>query len=63
VSAARRSVYGPLSLILVTLGTLFLLLPRTTAYLFGAVCVWFALAAGVEAFHRREGGNPRGQDG
>jgi cardiolipin synthase len=63
VSAARRSVYGPLSLILVTLGTLFLVLPRTTAYLFGLVCVWFALAAGVEAFHRREGGNPRGRDG
>jgi cardiolipin synthase len=53
ISAARRSVYGPLSLILVTLGTLFLVLPRTTAYAFGFVCVWLALAAGVEAFHRR----------
>jgi cardiolipin synthase A/B len=63
VSAARRSVYGPLSLILVTLGTLFLVLPRTTAYLFGLVCVWFALAAGTEAFRRREGGSPPGRDG
>jgi cardiolipin synthase len=61
ISAARRSVYGPLSLILVTLGTLFLLLPRTTAYIFGLVCVWFALAAGVEAFRRREGGTARGR--
>jgi cardiolipin synthase len=56
VSAARRSIYGPLSLILVTLGTLFLVLPRTTAYVFGFICVWFALAAGMEAFRRREGG-------
>ena len=63
VSAARRSVYGPLSLILVTLGTLFLMLPRTTAYVFGLVCVWFALAAGVEAFQRREGGRPSRRDG
>ena len=63
VSAARRSVYGPLSLILVVLGTLFLVLPRTTAYAFGLVCVWFALAAGVEAFRRREGGRPGHRDG
>jgi cardiolipin synthase len=57
ISAARRSVYGPLSLILVTLGTLFLFLPRTTAYAFGVVCVWLALAAGVEAFRRRGSGS------
>ncbi|MGH7518460.1 MAG: phospholipase D-like domain-containing protein [Gemmatimonadales bacterium] len=63
ISAARRSVYGPLSLILVVLGTLFLVLPRTTAYAFGLVCVWFALAAGVEAFRRREGGKVDRRDG
>lgn len=63
ISAARRSVYGPLSLILVTLGTLFLVLPRTTAYAFGLVCVWFALAAGVEAFQRRGGGRAERRDG
>ena len=63
ISAARRSIYGPLSLILVTLGTLFLVLPRTTAYAFGVVCVWFALAAGAEAFHRREGGRVGGREG
>ncbi|HET8625415.1 MAG TPA: phospholipase D-like domain-containing protein [Gemmatimonadales bacterium] len=63
ISAARRSVYGPLSLILVVLGTLFLFLPRTTAYAFGFVCVWFAVAAGVEAFRRREGGRVGPKDG
>jgi cardiolipin synthase len=63
ISAARRSVYGPVSLILVVLGTLFLVLPRTTAYAFGLVCVWFALAAGVEAFQRREGGKVDRRDG
>ncbi len=63
ISAARRSVYGPLSLILVAIGTLFLVLPRTTAYVFGFVCVWFALAAGVEAFRRREGPSGRRSDG
>ncbi len=63
ISAARRSVYGPLSLMLVVLGTLFLVLPRTTAYVFGFVCVWFALAAGVEAFRRREGGKVEPRDG
>jgi hypothetical protein len=30
---------------------------------FGLVCVWFALAAGVEAFQRREGGRPSRRDG
>ncbi|HEX2451634.1 MAG TPA: phospholipase D-like domain-containing protein [Gemmatimonadales bacterium] len=63
ISAARRSVYGPLSVILVVLGTLFLVLPRTTAYAFGLVCVWFAVAAGVEAFRRREPGKPGRRDG
>jgi cardiolipin synthase len=63
ISAARRSIYGPVSLILVTLGTLFLVLPRTTAYLFGVVCVWFAIAAGVEAFQRRGIGGAERRDG
>jgi cardiolipin synthase A/B len=63
ISAARRSIYGPLSLILVTLGTLFLVLPRTTAYAFGLVCVWLAIAAGVEAFRRRGGGKVERRDG
>jgi hypothetical protein len=53
ISAARRSVYGPISAGLVVLGLLFLVLPRYMAYVFGMVCVWFALAAGLEAFRRR----------
>lgn len=53
ISAARRSIYGPISLTLVVLGLLFIVLPRYMAYVFGAVCVWFAIAAGMEAFRRR----------
>jgi cardiolipin synthase len=53
ISAARRSIYGPVSAGLVVLGLLFLVLPRYMAYAFGTVCVWFALAAGLEAFRRR----------
>jgi cardiolipin synthase len=53
ISAARRSIYGPVSLGLVLLGLLFLVLPRYMAYAFGTVCVWLALAAGLEAFRRR----------
>ncbi|HEU4648571.1 MAG TPA: phospholipase D-like domain-containing protein [Gemmatimonadales bacterium] len=53
ISAARRSIYGPVSAGLVVLGLLFLVLPRYMAYAFGMVCVWFALAAGLEAFRRR----------
>lgn len=55
ISGARRSVYGPVSALLVLLGLLFIGLPRYMAYGFGAVCVWLAVAAGLEAFHRRTG--------
>ena len=50
---ARRSVFGPISVILVALGALFLVLPRITATVFGALCVWLAIGAGREAFRRR----------
>jgi hypothetical protein len=53
VSGARRSVFGPISLGLIVLGLLFLGIPKVTAYAFGALCVWFAIAAWIEAFHRR----------
>lgn len=53
LSNARRSVFGPLSAILVILAVLFLTLPRITAYVFGGLCVWFALGAAREAFRRR----------
>ena len=50
---ARRSIYLPLSAILVSLGALFFALPRFTAYAFGALCGWLALSAWREAFRRR----------
>ncbi len=53
VSGARRSIYGPVSLALIVLGLLFIGLPRAMAYAFGILCVWFALAAGIEVFRRR----------
>ncbi|HEX5386657.1 MAG TPA: phospholipase D-like domain-containing protein [Gemmatimonadales bacterium] len=53
ISAARRSIYVPVSIVLIILGLLFLVLPRPMAYGFGLVCVWFALAAAAEAFRRR----------
>jgi cardiolipin synthase len=56
ISAARRAIYLPASVALVILGLLFLGLPSATAYAFGAVCVWLALAAGWEAFARRRDG-------
>jgi cardiolipin synthase len=51
-SGAIRSVYGPLSLLLVGIGALFLLLPRVMAIIFGALCAWLAAAAGLEARRR-----------
>jgi cardiolipin synthase len=52
-SNARRSVFGPLSLLLLVLAALFLLLPRVTAFGFGIACAWLALGAAREAFRRR----------
>lgn len=56
ISGARRSIYGPVSVFLIILGVLFLILPGAMAYVFGAVCVWLAGSAGLEAFARRERG-------
>jgi cardiolipin synthase len=53
LSNARRSIYLPITAFLVTLGTLFFVLPRATAYAFGVLCAWLALSAGREAFRRR----------
>ncbi|MGH7509872.1 MAG: phospholipase D-like domain-containing protein [Gemmatimonadales bacterium] len=52
-SHARRSVFGPISAMFIALGLLFLALPRESAYAVAAVCAWFALGAGREAFRRR----------
>jgi hypothetical protein len=54
ISNARRSIFLPLSAILVSLGALFFALPRFTAYVLGALCGWFALSAWREAFRRRD---------
>jgi cardiolipin synthase len=52
-SNARRSVFGPISAIFIALGLLFVALPRVSAYVVAALCAWFALGAGREAFRRR----------
>lgn len=52
-SHARRSVFGPISAIFIALGLLFVALPRVSAYVLAALCAWFALGAGREAFRRR----------
>jgi cardiolipin synthase A/B len=52
-SNARRSVFVPLAVVFVALGLLFFVLPRQTAYVFGAICAWLAISAGREAFRRR----------
>lgn len=50
---ARRSVFLPISAILVALCLLFFALPKATAYAFGAICAWLAVGAWREAFRRR----------
>lgn len=52
-SHARRSVFGPATLALVILAALFVFLPQTMAYLFGALCIWLAVSFGREALRRR----------
>ena len=51
--AARRSVYGPLALVLALLGLLFWRLPHLAGTIVALVCVWFAVAAALEALGRR----------
>jgi cardiolipin synthase A/B len=53
MSNARRSIFLPLSAILLSLGGLFFALPKFTAYVFGVLCGWLALSAWREAFRRR----------
>lgn len=55
VTGARRSIYGPAALVLATLAGFFILLPRAASYIFGALCVWLAVAATREALRRRSG--------
>jgi cardiolipin synthase len=51
--AARRSLYGPLALVLALLGLLFWRLPHLAGTIIALVCVWFAVAAALEALGRR----------
>jgi cardiolipin synthase A/B len=52
-SNARRSVFIPISSIFIVLGTLFVALPKVSAYVLAALCAWFALGTAREAFRRR----------
>jgi hypothetical protein len=53
IANARRSVFLPLTLLLIVLGFFFFVLPTTAAYTFGALCAWLAISAWREAFRRR----------
>jgi cardiolipin synthase A/B len=53
LSNARRSLFLPLSAVLVSLGALFFALPKATAYVFGGLCAWLAVSAWRVAFRRR----------
>lgn len=53
VSAAFRSLAGPVVAILGVLGLLFVGLPKVMSYVFGGICLWFALVLGVQAWRRR----------
>ncbi len=49
----RRSIFVPLTMLLVGLGLFFFILPTATAYTFGVVCAWLSIGALREAFRRR----------
>jgi hypothetical protein len=50
---ARRSIYGPLALILILGGGVFWVLPRISAAIAAVICTWLALAAVLEVLGRR----------
>jgi cardiolipin synthase len=50
---ARRSIFLPLTVLLIVLGVFFFVLPTAAAYTFGALCAWLAVSAWREAFRRR----------
>jgi hypothetical protein len=52
-SGAFRSLFGPISVMLVILGLLSMGLPTVMGYVFGGLCLWFAVAAGLQAWRRR----------
>jgi hypothetical protein len=52
-SHARRSVFVPAMIALALLAAFFLFLPRVTGYVFGVICAWLAVSAGLAAFRQR----------
>jgi cardiolipin synthase len=52
-SGAFRSLFGPMSLVLVVVGLLSVGLPTIMGYVFGGVCLWVAMAFGMQAWRRR----------
>ncbi len=53
INAAFRSLFGPASIVLVLLGALFLIFPKWMGLGFGVLCLWFAVAAGIQAWWER----------
>jgi cardiolipin synthase len=53
VASARLAIFGSMSLVLATVGTLFFLVPKVMAVVFGLFSVWLALVSGAEAVRRR----------
>jgi cardiolipin synthase len=54
MTGAFRSLVGPICLGLLVLGVLFLGLPQIMGYVFGGLCLWFALVTGLQLWRRRE---------
>lgn len=54
-TAARRSVFAPLALILAVLALLFTVLPQTMGLVVAGLCLWLAIGAGVQALRGRPG--------
>lgn len=54
--AARLATFGPISLLFLVTGALFLLLPRAMGVVFAVLFLWVAVAAGFHAFRRADRG-------
>lgn len=50
MNATFRSLFGPASVVLVALGALFLIFPRIMGIGLGVICLFVALAAGIQAW-------------
>jgi len=61
VAGARLAVFGPLSLVLAGLGTLFFVVPGVMSVIFGVLTAWLAAVAGAEALRRRSEAQEAGQ--